>query len=99
MRHAGFQENAKPAGDELQVIARERRHAGGRYVESDDRHMRGRRPRPRRARLAVRRIDGEHVVERHHAVGQVVAEGADMADGKQLDRGQHRPCAQAPRRT
>ena len=71
------------------VIARDRHDAGGGDVESDGGDMRGGRARPRRARLRSRRVGGEHVVERHHAVGQIAAEGADMADRKQLGRGQH----------
>ena len=31
----------------------------------------------------------KHIVERHHAVGQVAPEAADVADGKQLGRRQH----------
>ena len=44
---AGFQKNAKPAGHELQMAARNRHDAGGGDVESDERDMGGGRARPR----------------------------------------------------
>ncbi len=80
-------ENVDAAGCKLQMIARQGVHAAGRYVEGDDRYMRGRRSRRRRAHCIRRRIAGENVVERHDAVGQIAAEDADVTDGKQFDRG------------
>ena len=88
-RQAAFQEGREPARDQFAMAARTRHDAVGGDVEGDDGDVGGGIARPRRWLVEIHRRGVGTVVERHHAVGQVVAEAADVADRKQLGRHLH----------
>ena len=76
------------AGDELPMIARHCSDAAAADIEGDRGDVSGGilRAGERHRRIAA---TVEQIVERHHAIGQVRAEGADMADGKEVRRHLH----------
>ena len=88
-RKAAFQERGEPAGDQFAVAARDGHEAVGGDVERDDGDMGGGMARPRRGWQNSVSAAIEHIIERHHAIGQIAAEAADVADRKQLGRHLH----------
>ena len=88
-RKAAFQKHREPARDQLAMAARDRHQAVARDVEGHGGDMGGGIARPRRRLEEFGGAAVDTVVERHHAVGQILAETADVADRKQLGRHLH----------
>ena len=91
LHQPAFQQHAKPTGQQLQMTARHRHDAGLADVEGDGRKVSGRIARPFaiEQRYRVELFGREQIVERHHAVGQVGAKAADIADRKHVGRNPH----------
>ena len=95
VRQATFQHHGKPRREQFGMIARDRHDAALADIEGDGGDMRGGiiLPLAVERRNRVELVGGEQIVERHHAVRQIAAEAAHVANGKYFRRHAQRELA------
>ena len=90
VRDAGFKKHRLATSCQFGVIARYGKDAVFAAFKRNGRNMCAGWTKPRRNWRDIGIAGGKHVVERHHAVGQIATESANVADRKQFHRSLHR---------